>query len=214
MILFGRATAIAAVSSCVGTLLRFVTRFRFNTHISNCPAKKSFLQVAVSKARRAAVSPTAPPDFRRRASDTALRLPDRNSFRVARDPGSTVKNDTGTTSTVCRLCDSLLEESWPRAVISIQQYSAALNTVRFQLVADGKAHRGADQGRLCIRAGPLGKSNVTRSPIGIGRQPAHKGMGRRGATVCLRGLLHSASNRFHPRALVDGQCRKYGKPRP
>jgi len=74
VILFGRATAISAVSSCVATLLRFVTRFRFNTHISNCPAKKSFLQVAVSKARRAAVSPTPPPDFRRRASDTALRL--------------------------------------------------------------------------------------------------------------------------------------------
>jgi len=74
VILFGRATAISAVSSCVATLLRFVTRFRFNTHISNCPAKKSFLQVAVSKARRAAVSPTPPPHFRRRASDTALRL--------------------------------------------------------------------------------------------------------------------------------------------
>ena len=42
--------------------------------ISNCPAKKGFLQVAVSKARRAAVSLTPPPDFRRRASDTALRL--------------------------------------------------------------------------------------------------------------------------------------------
>jgi hypothetical protein len=42
--------------------------------ISNCPAKKGFLQVAVSKARRAAVSPDPPPDFRRRASDTALRL--------------------------------------------------------------------------------------------------------------------------------------------
>ena len=42
--------------------------------IGNCPPKKGFLQVAVSKARRAAVSPTPPPDFRRRASDTALRL--------------------------------------------------------------------------------------------------------------------------------------------
>jgi hypothetical protein len=42
--------------------------------ISNCPAKKGFLQVAVSKARRAAMSPTLPPHFRRRASDTALRL--------------------------------------------------------------------------------------------------------------------------------------------
>jgi hypothetical protein len=43
--------------------------------ISNCPAEVGgFLQVAVSKARRAAVSPTPPPGFRRRASDTALRL--------------------------------------------------------------------------------------------------------------------------------------------
>ena len=39
--------------------------------LSNCPANVGgFLPVAVSKARRAAVSPTPPPDFRRRASDT------------------------------------------------------------------------------------------------------------------------------------------------
>jgi hypothetical protein len=48
---------MSAIRSCVTTLPQYVTRFGFKTHISNCPAKKGFLQVAVSNARLAKFLP-------------------------------------------------------------------------------------------------------------------------------------------------------------